>query len=159
MTNNSSEEHSGIKEESVEIIIPERKRRKIEVSEKYKGTIDDLRYDRAEIIDLTGAEIGDNNVLALSDFIKKSRRLRVLKLIKNRLTDECLSELLQSIKDSNVISLNLSQNSLSDKAINIVEALHPTGLRTLTITLNRINRRNVKGKVDKLTRSGLSIVL
>ena len=72
--------------------MPERtRRRKIEVSDKYKGTIDDLRHDRAEVIDLTGAELGDHNALALSDFVRKSKKLKVLKLVKNRLTDECLN--------------------------------------------------------------------
>mgnify|MGYP002344724416 CR=1 FL=1 len=53
--------------------------------------MDDLRNDRAETIDLTGAEVGDASILSLCPFIKRSKKLKTLKLIKNKLTDDCLS--------------------------------------------------------------------
>ena len=61
-----------------------------QVAEKYKGVVDDLKNDRAETIDLTGADLGDANISTLCNFIKKSKKLKVLKLIKNKLTDDCI---------------------------------------------------------------------
>ena len=61
-----------------------------QVAEKYKGIVDDLKNDRAETIDLTGADLGDANISTLCSFIKKSKKLKVLKLIKNKLTDDCI---------------------------------------------------------------------
>jgi hypothetical protein len=52
--------------------------------------VDDLKNDRAEIIDLTGAEVGDGSIMSLCPFIRKSKKLKTLKLIKNKLTDDCL---------------------------------------------------------------------
>lgn len=98
----------------------QKKKKKFSVSEKFKGTIDDLKNDRAETIDLTGAELGDANIMAISEYIGKSKKLKVLKLIKNKLTDECIQELFLGLKESKVSSLNLSQNNLSEKAILIM---------------------------------------
>lgn len=45
-----------------------------------------MKYDRAETVDLTGADLGDSNILGLCSFIRKSKRLKVLKLIKNKIS-------------------------------------------------------------------------
>lgn len=79
-------------------VVESKKRRKIEVGEKFKGIIEDIKNDRAETIDLTGAELGDNNVSGLCFYLRKTKKLRILKLTKNKLSDECLNELVMSLR-------------------------------------------------------------
>ena len=43
-------------------------------------------------------------------------------------------------------NLNLSQNNFTDKAISIFEKVVPSQLK-ITLTLNKINRRNTKSKI------------
>ena len=64
--------------------------KKIEIPEKYRSTLEDLKADRCEVIDFNGAELGDQNVLALVEYIEKSKKLRNLKLVRNKLSDECI---------------------------------------------------------------------
>ena len=94
----------------------------------------------------------------LCPFIRKSKKLKILKLIKNKLTDECIPELLLSLSESKVTNVNLSQNMLTDK---ICEYLGEVGvnLKTVTLTLNKINRRGVKGKIEQLGKRGLNVLL
>ena len=73
--------------------------------------------------------------------------MKVLKLIKNKLTDECVNELFSGIKDSKITSLNLSQNNFSEKAIVIIEKFSFNSLKNITFSLNKINRRNVRAKI------------
>lgn len=127
--------------------------------EKFKGIIDDLKNDRAETIDLTAADCGDSNIFTICPFIRKSKKLKVLKLIKNKLTDECLPELLLALSESNVISLNLSQNLITDKICDYLQDYNNPKMKTLTLTLNKINRRQSKPKVDSLSKRGLNVVL
>ena len=108
---------------------------------------------------MTGAELGDYKITILSDYLKGSKKLKVLKLIKNKLTDDCLSDLLIAVKESNLTSLNLSQNTFSDKSVNILETILPANLKTITLSLNKINRRNVKTKIEGLLGKGLNVLL
>lgn len=76
--------------------------------------------------------------------------MKTLKLIKNKLTDDCLEELLASLAQTNVNSLNLSQNLLTDKALGILSQNlnNNKNLKNVTLNLNKINRRAVKNKID-----------
>ena len=136
---------------ALQIGLENQKKKKVgkleQVAEKFKGIVDDLKNDRAETIDLTGADLGDANVSSLCPYIKKSKKLKVLKLIKNKLTDDCIPELLISLADSKVSSLNLSQNLLTDKICEYLPEYTNPNMKTLTLTLNKINRRQAKSKL------------
>lgn len=49
--------------------VDNKKKKKIEIPEKYKQVFQDLKNDRCEVIDFGGAELGDQNVLALCEYI------------------------------------------------------------------------------------------
>lgn len=98
--------------------------------------------------------------MSLCPYIRKSKKLKVLKLIKNKLSDECLSELLESLAETKVNSLNLSQNLFTDKAALIIyECPMSQHLKTITLSLNKINKRGVKNKVDELAKRNIAVLL
>ena len=42
-------------------------------------------------------------------------------MIRNKITDDSFMDLLIACKDTKISSLNISQNSLTDKAVNMLE--------------------------------------
>lgn len=94
-----------------------RKKKKLKLPEKYEPIVEDLRNDRYETIDLGGAELGDAIIISLCDYIRCSQRLRSLKLIRNKLTNDALLPILEACTEANVVSLNLGQNLMTDKAL------------------------------------------
>lgn len=46
-----------------------KRRRKLDVPEKYKQILEDLKNDRCEVIDFGGAELGDTNISILCEYI------------------------------------------------------------------------------------------
>lgn len=66
--------------------------------------------DRADCIDFTNAELGDSVVQGLCEYIRGSTKLKTLKLIRCKLTDDVMEILLDACRDSRVSSLNLGQN-------------------------------------------------
>ena len=121
-----------------------KRKKKIEVPEKYRNILDDLKNDRSETIDFGGAEIGDQNLLGVCEYIGKSSKLRNLKLVRNKLTDEVVYELLNACFKSKITSLNLGQNLLTEKCLDLFQKYDLGDIRYITLSLNKINRRNVK---------------
>ena len=79
-------------------------------------------------------------------------KVRTLKLIRNKLTDEGISKLLPYL--TNITTLNLSQNLLTD---NVLDILHENkkylpSLRTVILSQNKIVERKHKVKIDKLKK-------
>lgn len=73
-----------------------RRKKKLKLPEKYEPIVEDLRNDRCETIDLGGAELGDAVVISLCDYVRCSQRLRCLKLIRNKLTNDALLPILEA---------------------------------------------------------------
>lgn len=65
------------------------------------------------MIDFGGAELGDHNILGICEYIEKSSKLRTLKLVRNKITDDIMHELLNACFCAKVTSLNLGQNQLT----------------------------------------------
>lgn len=68
-------------------------------------------------------------------------------MIRNKLTDESLGTILNACKDTNIISLNLGQNSFTDKALDLLNGNIGKNLKTITLSQNKINLRNQKNKI------------
>ena len=60
-------------------------------------------------------------MIALGEYIEKAKRLRNLKLVRNKLTDDCIQDLLSACFMGKVTSLNLGQNNLTEKTLEIFE--------------------------------------
>lgn len=65
--------------------------------------------------------------------------------------------LLDACRESRIISLNLGQNSFTDKAFDLIEKMELKDLKNLTLSQNKINQRNSKIKVAEFKKRGLTI--
>lgn len=101
--------------------------------------------------------MGDAIVLQLCDYIRNSTKLRSLKLIRNKISDEAFPVLIDACSESRVTSLNLGQNLLTDKALEVLAKCELKELRALTLSQNRINLRNCKNKVAEFKKAGLTV--
>jgi hypothetical protein len=64
--------------------------------------------------------------------------LRSLKLIRNKLTNDALLPILEACTEANVVSLNLGQNLMTDKAIEILEKVNLKKLQAITLSQNKL---------------------
>jgi Ran GTPase-activating protein (RanGAP) involved in mRNA processing and transport len=134
-----------------------KRRKRVDVPEKYKNVLEDLKNDRAETIDFGGAELGDQVIIALCDYIAKSVKVRNLKLVRNKLTDEAMYDILSACFKSKITSLNLGQNFFTEKSFEMFEKYELGDIRNITLSLNKINRRNVKDRLEEFTKRGITM--
>ena len=88
-----------------------KKMKAIKVPEKYEKVIDGIAHDSLDTVDLTNAELGDTTVLHILELMRDNTRVKTLKLIRNKLSDEGIMKMIPYF--SNLLSLNLSQNQLT----------------------------------------------
>ncbi len=58
-----------------------------------------------------------------------------------------------------MISLNLSQNQLSEKCLSGLEGVELGNLRSLTLSMNKINRRIIKPLIDDYEKKGVTLTV
>lgn len=70
-TNTSSIKKPNILAPSLQDNITKKKpsSKKIEIPEKFKQAFEDLKHDRAEVIDFNGAELGDQNIRGILEYV------------------------------------------------------------------------------------------
>jgi hypothetical protein len=83
--------------------------------------------------------------------------MRTLKLVRNKISDEAFNHIIEACNESKVTSLNLCQNLLTDKALDILAKCELKDLRNLTLSQNRINQRNCKNRVADFRKAGVTI--
>lgn len=93
------------------------------------------------------------------DLLRGTSRVKTLKLIRNKLTDECLPKLLECCLECKITTINLSQNSLTDYALEVLENAEYRDLRSITLNQNRINQRNARSRIQELKRIGLTVLV
>lgn len=79
-------------------------------------------------------------------------KVKTAKLIRNKLTDEGLAKILPFMGD--LVTLNLSQNSLTEKVLDILinnRSLIPK-IKNIVLSLNKIVERKDKKKIDELRK-------
>ena len=96
--------------EKTERVINKKKLNKIKVPEKYEKVLEGVVHDSLETVDFTNAELGEANVLLISELLRGTKA-KTVKFIRNKLEDEVIQKILPYM--GNVITLNLSQNFLT----------------------------------------------
>jgi hypothetical protein len=76
------------------------------------------------------------------------KKIKSLKLIRNKLTDDILDNLWPHL--TNISVLNLSQNLFTDRVIEsfISNMSKVPNLKNLVLSLNKINARNTKSRIE-----------
>ena len=84
-------------------------------------------------------------------------KIKVLKLNGNRLTDQIAPQLWNSLK--NISNLNLSGNLLTDGFVASMSTNVSSirSLKTIVLSQNKINARNVKPLIDEVRRLGITV--
>ncbi len=100
-----------------------------------------------DILDLGGAGLGDQTVLSISELFESRNKLKTVKLMNNKLTDDAFPEIL--VRCRNTFSLNLSYNNLTEKCLDWLEkeAVNLGNLTNITVSNNKIVLRNVKDRI------------
>jgi hypothetical protein len=79
-------------------------------------------------------------------------KVKTVKLIRNKITDEGLSKMLPFMQD--LVALNLSQNLLTEKILDILvqnRQMIPK-VKNIVLSLNKIVERKDKKKIDELRK-------
>ncbi len=78
--------------------------------------MENLYADSIETLDLTNAELGDTIIAQICSYLSGTK-VKTVKLIRNKLTDDGLTKILPYM--DNVMTLNLSQNMFTEKVLDI----------------------------------------
>ena len=84
---------------------------KLKLPEKYQKTVTSLMMEALEVLDLSNCSIDEVQIICVVELLKINRSVKILKLIRNRLTDDFVERILPFI--GNIVTLNLSQNYLT----------------------------------------------
>lgn len=123
-----------------------KKLQKLRIPQKYEKIVENLGNDQTEILDLTNAQLGDQTIVQICEYLNNSKT-KTVKLIRNKITDNCLSKILSNMRG--VITLNLSQNLFTDKALDILfeSKEYLSSMKSIILSQNKINERKCKPKV------------
>lgn len=132
------------------------------LNEKFAKIINNLKQDSLEIIDLTGAELGDTGVNFIAEYITCSRNARSLKLLKNKISDEGAGVLIKALNGNYFIhTVNLTQNMLTDKSMDSFAGLIKTNdtIKNLYLSLNNISALKCKNRIKEFKTLGTNVYI
>ena len=112
--------------------------------------LDAIFNNTVDTIDFTNAEVGDQTMNQICEFVKFSKA-RTIKFIRNKLTDNGIEKIIPSLANAQI--LNLSQNNLTEAVIDIIikhRYGYLSGLKNLILSQNKIIERKHKAKIDQL---------
>ena len=100
---------------------------------------------------MTNAELGDEVILKICELLTGSK-VKSVKLIRNKLTDEGLTKMLPFMGD--LVTINLSQNFLTEKILDILIKNRPLlpKVKNIVLSMNKIVERKDKKKIDELRK-------
>jgi Ran GTPase-activating protein (RanGAP) involved in mRNA processing and transport len=76
-----------VEREILSVLNENKKKRKLELPEKYAKVYEELQKDRLDVLDLGGAFLGDQTVLAISEVLESRSKLKSAKLMSNKISD------------------------------------------------------------------------
>ncbi|CAD8132589.1 unnamed protein product [Paramecium pentaurelia] len=137
-------------------------RKKSQVPMKLQLYMDELRKGKTDVAEFNNLE--KDMLVVLGNEIKHWK-VKSVKIMKSKLLDDQLLQLFKALsQNDNIQSVNLSQNSLTDKSIDTLFQLYQNGLigihlKNIIVSQNKINARNVKQKITDFKKLGLIITL
>ncbi|CAD8143264.1 unnamed protein product [Paramecium octaurelia] len=137
-------------------------RKKSQVPMKLQLYMDELRKGKTDVAEFNNLE--KDMLVVLGNEIKHWK-VKSVKIMKSKLLDDQLLQLFKALsQNDNIQSVNLSQNSLTDKSIDTLFQLYQNGLigihlKNIIVSQNKINARNVKQKIADFKKLGLIITL
>ena len=89
--------------------------------------------------------------------MKDNTKVRTLKLIRNKLTDDGLCKMIPFF--GNIVSLNLSQNQLTDHSLSLIIDNRPSLplLRSVVLSQTKIIERKSKSIIERLRKMEVGV--
>jgi len=137
-----------------------RKKKSIHVTDKFEPIIQGIQYNTIESADLTGAELGDQGIYKLSEYLRNNTRLKSLKLLKNKITDDGITALINALYCNKTLqTLNLSQNYLTEKSVDAFAQLFrlQNSVKMIYFNQNPMSLRLLKSKVKEIGSLGITV--
>lgn len=112
-----------------------------------------------DTLDFTSYELADEEIIQVVEAAAEIKKIKGLKLSKNKLTNEGLKAIIPSISFST--NLNLSHNLLTEEGLDeiIKKRTKMPQLRIINLSANKLNERKVKSKLEELKRVGIIVTL
>jgi len=89
--------------------------------------------------------------------MKDNKKVRALKLIRNKLTDDGVNKIIPYL--GNLVSLNLSQNVLTEQVLTLFmdNRISLPQLKSLVLSQTKIVERKSKSLIEKVKKMGLAV--
>jgi len=89
--------------------------------------------------------------------MKDNKKVRALKLIRNKLTDDGVNKIIPYL--GNLVSLNLSQNVLTEQVLTLFmdNRISLPQLKSLVLSQTKIVERKSKPLIEKVKKMGLAV--
>lgn len=89
--------------------------------------------------------------------MKDNKKIRALKLIRNKLTDDGVNKIIPYL--GNLVSLNLSQNVLTEQVLTLFmdNRISLPQLKSLVLSQTKIVERKSKPLIEKVKKMGLAV--
>ena len=90
--------------------------------------------------------MGDSLIVTISELIRGTK-IKTVKFIRNKLNDEAIGKIIPNL--GNVVTLNISQNSLTEQVLDILldSKEHLPKLKNIILSQNKIIERKHKLKL------------
>ncbi|CAD8083490.1 unnamed protein product [Paramecium primaurelia] len=137
--------------------LQEKRKKTFKINDKFEPIMQAFRNDNLEIVDLSNAELGDEGCNFVAEQLKNCKKVKQLKLARNKISDDGASILLQALTQNvNITSLHLSSNMISERTLDVILNLIKTGQLPKNIYLSQtlINATKAKKKIEELKKLG-----
>jgi len=101
--------------------------------------------------------LGDSTIIQIVEMMKDNKKVRALKLIRNKLTDDGVNKIIPYL--GNLVSLNLSQNVLTEHVLTLFmdNRISLPQLKSLVLSQTKIVERKSKPLIEKVKKMGLAV--
>ncbi|CAD8117326.1 unnamed protein product [Paramecium sonneborni] len=101
--------------------LQDKKKKTFKMNEKFDSVWQAFKNDNLEIADFSNAELGDEGCSIIADQLKICKKVKQLKLARNKISDDGATILLQALTQSNnLVSLNLSSNMITERTLDLI---------------------------------------
>ncbi|CAD8169477.1 unnamed protein product [Paramecium pentaurelia] len=137
--------------------LQERRKKTFKMNEKFDSIWQAFKNDNLEIVDFSNAELGDEGCQIIADQLKICKKVKQLKLARNKISDDGATVLLQALaQNGNVVSLHLSSNMITERTLDqILQLIKSSQLpKNIYLSQTLINATKSKKKVEELKKLG-----
>ncbi|CAD8082256.1 unnamed protein product [Paramecium primaurelia] len=137
--------------------LQDKRKKTFKINDKFEPIMQAFRNDNLEIVDLSNAELGDEGCNIIAEQLKICKKVKQLKLARNKISDDGANIILQALtQNANITSLHLSSNLISERILDIILNIIKIGQLPKNIYLSQtlINATKAKKRIEELKKLG-----